>query len=63
MTYDNFDAQELLNSPDIGYILAQIEILDDIDDVRLLLFTARSNGNVEDIINALEEKKQVIENA
>ena len=63
MTYDNFDAQELLNTTDQGYILAQIEILEDINDVKLLLFTAKNNGNNEDIINSLKEKEMVIENA
>ena len=62
MSLDNYDAENLLSSIGLGETLGKIELLNDTNDLKLLLYSAKRNGCQQQIIEAIEEKIRVIEN-
>ena len=63
MPLDNHEAQEILSNHNIGEVMGQIELIDDINDLRLLLYSAKRNNNLKEIIYMIEEKMRVMQNA
>lgn len=60
---DNYDANLLLDNPNMGETLGEIMLLDDVNDLRLLFYSATKNGCRKEIIRQIEERMKVIEDA